>query len=262
MGLSKPQRTEIEDLLKQQIRRKLADYSPETNNMPFHVRLLGKDRMALFSFIQSINTTLGTSVFEQVAATIARPHFKRAINQYKDFNTTISADAQSEIQQIMDDLRASRKKPDKPAETSAILAVAQTGAIKKVKQPRIDLFLESNDGIEYYFDLKTAKPNIDEIIGFKHKMLEWVAIRGAVKPRPKIFTGLAIPYNPYEPEPYDRWTFAGMFDLPNEIKVADEFWNFLGGKNTYENLLEVFEDAGIALRSEIDAKFASFAPKS
>jgi type II restriction enzyme len=135
-------------------------------------------------------------VFEQVAATIARPHFKRAINQYKEFNTTISADAQSEIQQIMDDLRASRKKPDKPTETSAILAAAQTGAIKKVKRPRIDLFLESNDGIEYYFDLKTAKPNIDEIIGLKRKMLEWVAIRGAIKPKPEIFTGLAIPYNP------------------------------------------------------------------
>jgi hypothetical protein len=223
VGLSKQQRTEIEDLLKQQIRRKLTDYSPETKHMPFHTRLLGKDRMALFSFIQSINTTLGTSVFEQVAAKIARPYFKRAIGQYKDFNNTISPVAQTTIQQIVDDLRASRKKPEKPTETSVILSVAQTGNIKKVKRPRIDLFLESNDGIEYYFDLKTAKPNMDEIIGFKRKMLEWVAIRGAVGPKPKIFTGLAIPYNPYEPEPYDRWTFAGMFDLPNEIKVADEF---------------------------------------
>ena len=33
-----------------------------------------------------------------------------------------------------------------------------------------------------------------------------------------------------EPQPYDRWTFQGMFDLPNEIKVADEFWDFLGGE--------------------------------
>lgn len=262
MGLSNSQRTEIENLLKQQIRRKLADYSPETNNMPFHVRLLGKDRMALFSFIHSINTTLGTSVFEQVAAIIARPHFKRATNQYKEFNTTISSDAQLAIQQIMDDLRSSRKKPDKPAEASAILFVAQNGTIRKVKRPRIDLFLESDDGIEYYFDLKTAKPNIDEIVGFKRKMLEWVAIRGAINPKPKIFTGLAIPYNPYEPEPYNRWTFAGMFDLQNEIKVADEFWNFLGGMGTYEDLLNVFEEVGVTLRPEINAKFASFASKT
>ncbi len=229
--------------------------------MPFHVRLLGQDRMALFSFIQSINTTLGTSIFEQVAAIIAVPHFRRAINQYKDFSNTISDKAQVVIQRIVDDLRAARTRPNKPAEIAEILQVAKTGTLKKVKRPRIDLFLESRDGTEYYFDLKTAKPNIDEIVGFKRKMLEWVAIRGAVSPKPKIYTGLAIPYNPYEPQPYDRWTFQGMFDLPNEIKVAEEFWDFLGGKNTYEELLQIFEDVGIELRSEIDAKFASFAPK-
>ena len=114
MPLSAQQSTEIEQLLTQQIRRKLDNYSPETNNMPFHTRLLGKDRMALFSFIQSINTTLGTSVFEQVAAVIARPHFRQAINQYKNFNNTISSESQTAIQHIMDDLRAARSVPTKP----------------------------------------------------------------------------------------------------------------------------------------------------
>lgn len=204
---------------------------------------------------------LGTSVFEQVAAIIAAPRFKQAVNQYKNFNNTISDKAQSVIQRIIDDLRAARAKPNKPAEIAEILRVAQTGTLKKIKRPRIDLFLESEDGPEYYFDLKTAKPNVDEIVGFKRKMLEWVAIRGAINPQPKIYTGLAIPYNPYEPQSYDRWTFQGMFDLPNEIKVAEEFWDFLGGKNAYEELLQVFENVGIELRPEVDAKFSTFAPK-
>ncbi|MFN3394447.1 MAG: TdeIII family type II restriction endonuclease [Candidatus Thermochlorobacter sp.] len=121
MTLSKTQHDRISNLLKEQIRRKLSDYSPESNNMPFHVRLLGQDRMALFSFIQSVNTMLGTSVFEQVAAMIAMPHFKRAINQYKDFNNTISDKAQAAIQHIVDDLRAARAKPNKPAEIAEIL---------------------------------------------------------------------------------------------------------------------------------------------
>src|SRR5450759_1017392 len=47
-------------------------------------------------------------------------------------------------------------KPDKPRETAKILLVAQNGELKKVKRPRIDLFLEGNDGREYYFDLKTC----------------------------------------------------------------------------------------------------------
>ncbi len=32
--------------------------------MPFHTRLLGTDRLALYSFIHSLNTNFGTSVFE------------------------------------------------------------------------------------------------------------------------------------------------------------------------------------------------------
>ncbi len=130
MGLLNNQCDQIANLLKEKIRRKLSDYAPESNNMPFHVRLLGQDRMALFSFIQSINTTLGTSVFEQVAAIIAAANFKRALNQYKDFNNTISSQAQSAIQHIVDDLRAARAKPNKPAEIAEILRVAQDGTLR------------------------------------------------------------------------------------------------------------------------------------
>ena len=82
-----------------------------------------------------------------------------------------------------------------------------------------------------------------------------------INPDAKIYSGLAIPYNPYEPSPYKRWTFQGMFDLDNELMVADEFWTFLGGENTYEQLLIVFEKVGIDLRPEIDNKFATFVSK-
>ncbi|GIV63035.1 MAG: TdeIII family type II restriction endonuclease [Bellilinea sp.] len=256
MVLLEHQKDQIKDLLKSQIRRKLSDYSPETIHMPFHIRLLGKDRMALFSFIQSINTSLGTSVFEQVATIVALPNFSRVVNQY-NLNNTISENAQFIIQSILDDLRASKTTPNKVEEIKKILEVAQSGTIKQIRPPRIDLFLEARDGTEYYFDLKTAKPNRDEIIGFKRKLLEWVAIRGSLNPNVKIYTGLAIPYNPYEPRPYDRWTLQGMFDLKNELKVAKEFWDFLGGENTYEELLLIFEETGIELRPEIDARFSS-----
>jgi len=180
MALSIDQTNKVKSLLKDKIRRKLSDYSPESNNMPFHVRLLGKDRMALFSFIQSINTMLGTSVFEQIAAIIAESRFSRAISQYTELNNKISEQAQAEIQRIIDDLRTTKAKPNKPDEITKILSVSQRGNIKEVRQPRIDLFLESFDGAEYYFDLKTAKPNIDEIVGFKRKILEWVAMRGVL----------------------------------------------------------------------------------
>lgn len=261
MPLAAVQKAEIEQLLKEQIRRKLCEYSPETNNMPFHIRLLGKDRMALFSFIQSINTTLGTSVFEQVAAIIAKPNFQTAINQYKGLNNSISINSRLVIQQIIDELQSAQAKPNKIKEIEKIISVAQSGEIKNVKRATIDLFLIGNDGTEYYFDLKTAKPNIGDIVKLKRNILEWVGFSGTVNPNAKIYTGLAIPYNPYEPKPYSRWTFQGMFDLENELMIAEEFWTFLGGEQTYEQLLMVFEKVGIELRPEIDEKFATFSPK-
>jgi type II restriction enzyme len=51
---------------------------------------------------------------------------------------------------------------------------------------------------------------------------------------------------------------AGMLDLENELKVADEFWDFLGGKGTYNELLNCFERVGIELRPEIDNYFKKF----
>lgn len=49
-----------------------------------------------------------------------------------------------------------------------------------------------------------------------------------------------------------------MLDLGAELKVADEFWDFLGGDGAYGELLECFEKAGLELRPEIDIYFSKF----
>ncbi|PGH40833.1 MAG: hypothetical protein CRN43_00965 [Candidatus Nephrothrix sp. EaCA] len=50
----------------------------------------------------------------------------------------------------------------------------------------------------------------------------------------------------------------GMPDLQNELKVADEFWDFLGGQGAYLQLLDIFERVGIELRPEIDNYFTEY----
>ena len=49
-----------------------------------------------------------------------------------------------------------------------------------------------------------------------------------------------------------------MLDMRNELKVAEEFWNFIGGTGAYQELLNCFERVGIELRPEIDSYFAGF----
>ncbi|PIX92093.1 hypothetical protein COZ26_03695 [Candidatus Kuenenbacteria bacterium CG_4_10_14_3_um_filter_39_14] len=172
MALTTQQSKQIKDYLVEKIRQKLATYNPETNSMPFHFRLLGKDRMALFSFIQSVNTMLGTSIFEQVGKVIAEPMANRAIGQYKEFEGYISSEAVLKIDSIMRDLRSASRKPDKEKETKEVLAVANKGNLGKKLKKRVDLFVEMKDGTEYYFEVKTAKPNINEFTGIKKQMLD------------------------------------------------------------------------------------------
>jgi type II restriction enzyme len=256
MSLTKEQIEKIEETIKDSLRKKFQNYNPETKNMPFHYRLLGKDRMALFSFIQSLNTTFGTSIFEPVAETLASLNFAEAKKQYI-LGTNISEEAQLEIQYIINEL-STGKNPDKPNEIKRIRKVATSGRINELKTVKVDLFLKDGDGNVHLFDLKTVKPNISNFKDFKRTLLEWIAIYLAENPDANVNSYIAIPYNPYEPKPYERWTLKGMLDLEWELKVAEEFWDFLGGEGAYNELLDCFERVGIKLRSEIDKYFAKF----
>lgn len=257
MALSKEQIKGVEEVLKTSLRNKFQNYNPEPAYMPFHTRLLGKDRLALYSFIHSINTNFGTTVFEPVGLALAQKHFKTATTQ-TIAGKHISSEAQIAIQKIIDGLTTAETAPNKENETEIIRKVCRKGTMIKVKPTRIDLMLESKDSEYFLFDIKTVKPNAGGFKEFKRTLLEWVAVFLANNPKAKINTLIAIPYNPYEPEKYNRWTMRGMLDLDKELVVADEFWDFLGGKETYNNLLGCFERVGIELRDEIDEYFSRF----
>jgi len=257
MALSSAQTQNVETILKSSLRNKFQSYTPEPASMPFHTRLLGKDRMALFSFIHSLNTNFGTSIFEPVAKGIALTNFQDALSQ-QVAGTQISSEAHNVIQSIMDNLATARANPDKPSEIESIRTVCQNGEMRKVKPTKVDIKLMAHDGTIYLFDLKTAKPNAGGFKEYKRTLLEWVAATLATTPNAKVQTLIAIPYNPYEPQPYNRWTMRGMLDLQNELKVANEFWDFLGGQGTYQQLLDIFERVGIELRTEIDDYFSRY----
>jgi type II restriction enzyme len=148
--------------------------------------------------------------------------------------------------------------PNKNAEIDAIRKVCKKGTRRKVSLTRVDILLETKTNDLYLFDLKTAKPNVGGFREFKRTLLQWTAAVLASNPKTKVNTLIAIPYNPYEPKPYNRWTMRGMLDLENELKVGKEFWDFLGGMGAYRDLLNCFERVGIELRDEIDKYFAKF----
>lgn len=247
----------ITDVIKISLRNKFRSHNPEPSTMPFHTRLLGKDRMALFSFIHSLNTNFGSAIFEPIAKEIASNFFTQAMTQQIAGNR-ISKDAHNEIQRIMDNLTTASSIPDRMLELERVRSVCQNGGFESVKLTKVDLKIISQNGTIYFIDIKTAKPNAGGFKEYKRTMLEWIAAALADNPELNVSPLIAIPYNPYHPKPYSRWTIRGMLDLEYELKVAEEFWDFLGGEGTYEYLLDIFERVGIELRAEIDDYFAKY----
>jgi len=115
MALTTVQKENVENVLINSLRNKFQSYYPEPSAMPFHTRLLGKDRMALFSFIHSLNTNFGTSIFEPVAKVLATDNFQSALSQ-QVAGTQISSEAHRVIQNIMDNLATATNLPNKPKE--------------------------------------------------------------------------------------------------------------------------------------------------
>lgn len=260
-NLNLPVRTKVKETITGALRRKMADYNPETEYKPFHTRLLGRDRMHLFSFIQSLNTSFGTTIYEQVAAAIGQSRFTSIELQYRLPNE-INARARSEISSIVGDLSAAVSTPDVASERQRIRKVmGESSEMVNEGNVKVDLRLADEDDVVYLIDLKTVKPNKPSIETYKRQMLNWFAKGLEEYPEADVRTAIALPYNPYYPEPYRRWTFTGMLDLENEVYVAEEFWNFLAGDDIHEDLLDCFEEVGIELCEEIDNYFDRYASK-
>lgn len=257
MPIKNQQKREISKLLITTVQEKLETYQPETVHMPFHHRLLGKDRYAIFSFIQSMNNTFGISIWEQIAVILAKGAGSYAEKQYK-----LLGDINDETEKLISEIHYKLRKGEIAAckidEIKSIRKKIKKGEAKNDPDSIVDLFVKVKDR-ENYYDITSAKPNMKEFVALKLKLLRWTGLKLSRDKNANVFTRLAIPYNPYHPEPYERWTLKGLFDLENgEILVGEGFWNFVANDNIYEELLDVFQTVGEKLRGKIDKKFSEF----
>lgn len=248
---------DIETLLKKVVRDKIQNYTPETEHKPFHHRLIGKDRYAMFSFIHSMNTTFGMSIFEQIGKLIAESYGYQAERNYK-LKGQIDDKTEELINAIHHDLRQGSIEPNIVTSTREIRELVRLGDLLNDPDKTVDLFVKKGTQ-ENYFDITSAKPNVKEFSALKRKLLRWAGLRLSQDKGVDVHTRLAIPYNPYHPGPYERWTLKGLYDLEKgEILIGKDFWNFLADQDIYDDLLDLVEKIGKDLRPELDAFFKRF----
>jgi hypothetical protein len=228
------------------LQKKIDTYVPETTYAPFiHSLIREKARVNSYSMVHSIQTTLGMSAYEQVSKIIADSKFTSCQIQWKS-NLKIAKKRVEKINEIIDEIVNGTRKPNRLKEEKEILSIPNENQIEKKDGQIVDVYISDGED-DYYFDIKTVKPNKANFISHKRLLLTWIA-----RADKSITSAIVFPYNPYHPKKYHRIGYDFM--SRNDVLVGSEYWNLLGGKGCYEEILELFETAGKSKWSQLQKK--------
>jgi len=206
----------IKKFLKDSFKNKIKKYSAKSKPNPFIKKLLQDNKLlSKYSFIHSLHGYVGKRFFETLAFMIAKEKYREASLQ-KKLPEKIAEKKIKAVESIMDNLGNKSKKPNKNKEIKLILSKSNKKLKTKKAWLLVDFYMKKKS-VEYYFEIKSAKPNSTEVEKSKKKLLECVARRNK-----KIKTILAIPYNPYDPNPFKN-SFIPQYLEQKEIMVGKKF---------------------------------------
>jgi type II restriction enzyme len=259
MALTQQQKIEIKKIIKDAILEKLTEYKLVGDIKPFHEKLFSKEKIRETSFFHSCSTTIGVTLFQNIAYLIAKnnKNFKKVEKQF-EVKGNFSNQAKSLIEDIIFDLGrkqddSKKRVPNIKEEIKEVLNVSGNG---EESSQIADLFLIDLKDNEIYIEIKTIKPNKGESEKIKRTLLKIIALRN--KPV-RVLCGIA--YNPYEPEKFAWPLPLNYLKIGEDLLIGKEFWDFLGGNGTYEELLNVFEETGKELKEKIENKFREIIKK-
>lgn len=206
--------------------------SPRGLLTPFHdtlvpgITLLGE---------RSFSTRLG-NLHEDLAAVIAT-EVHAEVRQPLDLSGSIPVLSREFITQRIGQLERREADPDAQYERAQILG--HFGE-RVSASTRIDLYVRTHEEREHFFEIKSGKPNKGQCIEMKHRLMTALAIRHSES----AYASWGIPYNPYGRGPYLHSFALPFFDLEREVMIGEQFWDFVGGAGTYEELLDVYRQVG------------------
>lgn len=202
------------------------------------------------SAIVGLQTSLGTTLWENLAKGLAETNGFRVLNPKVELlkPSAIPKAAENLIGEWGRKRDESRKKiPLSDFRTAMKKIVNSSPAPKTFKKlgkgSGADLYLVKN-GVKYVYDLKTVQLNAGAGSKFNKTLMEWITfdlfqngVNSNLKPM------LAIPYDPTSLG--DWWQRFGGRVAPldkADIKVGNEFWDFISGsQKTLEIITSVFD---------------------
>lgn len=192
--------------------------SQEPKLKPFHQALMPYSLLLFSRLERQISTRLG-STLEQCVLLIAKEKHKKA-ERNRRIQAEVSVESLAEIEH-----QVRRLENQAPSLSEMIEAVLNRSESTHTTQIQVvsDLYVETHEGHELFFELKSPVPNKGQCLEVAQRILRIHLVRG--KARPEVQAYFAMAYNPYGGgrENY-RWNYARRY-LPFDeaVLIAHEF---------------------------------------
>ena len=243
---------QIDTVVKKYLQKAL-DFNSANSGNPFVLALL-KDFEPLLHSIHGLKTSLGKEM-EKIAEIIAIESWgKENISRNKKIEIELPINVFQKIDSIMSGLTDIKINSNYVNEKSEIIKSCNNPSKNiQIHKYEYDLMLFDKTKIHYYYiEMKGPDPNTTEVPGAKRKMLAFLAHGYLAYKTKDVDSLIGIYYNNKYPKPYDNRKMLRYFDPAGDMKVQDDFWNFIGkNNNTYAELLGLFEDYGKTNKKKI-----------
>lgn len=235
----------VREILKECVDSTITRIKKDSSHRPFHEALLSKELLIASAFERSFSTSFGQGAVEDISQRIAIDNGYECVRQ-KETQVNVYKGAMDEITRILSDLREGLKKPDWNTELKKICAYQKGDTV--VQRVISDLWIKNKDH-ETFISIKTVKPNLDQTEIAKRDLL----LLKADDPKRNVFFGLF--YNPGGESRADyNWTVPNkIFNMLEDkcVLIGADYWNYIGGKGTYSDLLDIFSEIGERTRTQL-----------
>lgn len=230
-------------------------------NKPLYAALVPDDIFKGSHFERRFVTPFG-GVWEKLAVQVASA-YHGTCSQGVSVQGTIGEESLRRIQEVLNKLEhgVNGNKKEKPCWDKELAYILKGGGNPIPVSVTCDILIESKLKKETYaFELKAPLPNSDQTKVSKEKMFKLLAMN-----EHKVnYAYFSLVYNPYGKNKEDyAWSFPKRwFDMTHDrsVMIGEEFWDFIGGKGTYQCFITEINKLGIAYKERIYKEFLGIEP--
>jgi hypothetical protein len=239
--------SKIKEEIIQFSKKALPHYSIEElkRAFPFHSIFFTDEGLRAFKVQRTLVTRMGIKLYPRIAFLVAQDKYSKVFLNH-DIEGEADTGMISKADRILDELRThlSLRKPDAEKEWDEIIKSAS--GEKRRHKIRADLFIEDYKPGPLFMEIKSPRPNLDVCTESKKKMLYFKIINSNLN----VEAYLAFPYNPFiKKEDYTHTFTLQIMDIKKEVLIGEEMWDKIGGKGTFEELLQILDETKKYLRS-------------